>query len=66
VWQPPQSGLKDMGTAPESAITATLTIRTEYDPFQPAPIVYAEQITLSSGLKFKITRGKFFGWSLLP
>ena len=69
VWQPPQGGLKDLlgwGTAQETAITATLTIRTEYDPFQSAPIVYAEQIALSNGLKFKIARGRGLFWSLVP
>jgi hypothetical protein len=61
----PQSSF-GWATAPEVGITATLSIRTEYDPFRSTPVVYVEKFQLSNGKTFSVTRGRSFYWSLRP
>lgn len=69
-WNHNRSGLKESpfgwATAPETAITATLTTRTEYDLFRTEPIVYVEKFQLSNGKTVTITRGRGFYWTVSP
>lgn len=69
VWQRPDGSLKQYlgwGTAPESAVTATLTTHTANNAFQNFPQVYISQIQLSNGITFTIAPGSKNGlfWTI--